>query len=135
LFVAGEEAGFKIRKGTEARNKNPDGKRFLDLLGSKSKPSQKKHRNFFENESYIACQKQFRRILPRLNSLPRIQMSTFSAIGQAGVLHRMCKHKQALIDGNVEMLFDPNQVRFFQKSVLGLNSKIFKSILKLFQSN
>jgi hypothetical protein len=28
---------------------------------------------------------------------------------QAGVLHRMCKHKQALIDGNVEMLFDPNQ--------------------------
>jgi len=21
----------------------------------------------------------------------------------------MCKHKQALIDGNVEMLFDPNQ--------------------------
>lgn len=28
---------------------------------------------------------------------------------QAGVLHRMCKHKQAFIDGNVEMLFDPNQ--------------------------
>ena len=28
---------------------------------------------------------------------------------QAGVLHRMCKHKQAFIDGNVGMLFDPNQ--------------------------
>ena len=28
---------------------------------------------------------------------------------QAGVLHRMCKHKQAFIDGNAEMLFDPNQ--------------------------
>ncbi|MFO1489010.1 MAG: hypothetical protein U1F65_11085 [Verrucomicrobiota bacterium] len=25
----------------------------------------------------------------------------------AGVLHRMCKHKQALIDGDVSMLFDP----------------------------
>jgi hypothetical protein len=28
---------------------------------------------------------------------------------QAGVLHRMCKHKQAFIDGNTEMLFDPTQ--------------------------
>lgn len=28
---------------------------------------------------------------------------------QAGVLHRMCKHKQAFIEGNIEMLFDPNQ--------------------------
>lgn len=28
---------------------------------------------------------------------------------QAGVLHRMCKHKQAFIDGNVKMLVDPNQ--------------------------
>ena len=27
------------------------------------------------------------------------------------------------------------KLRFFQKSVLGLNSKIFKSILKLFQNN
>jgi hypothetical protein len=26
---------------------------------------------------------------------------------QAGVLHRMCKHKQALIDGNVEICFVP----------------------------
>ena len=29
---------------------------------------------------------------------------------QAGVLHRMCKHKQAFIDGDTEMLFDPTQV-------------------------
>jgi hypothetical protein len=28
---------------------------------------------------------------------------------QAGVLHRMCKHKQAFINGETEMLFDPNQ--------------------------
>jgi hypothetical protein len=28
---------------------------------------------------------------------------------QAGVLHRMCKHKQAFIDGKIEMLFDPTQ--------------------------
>ena len=28
---------------------------------------------------------------------------------QAGVLHRMCKHKQAFIDGSAEMLFDPGQ--------------------------
>ena len=28
---------------------------------------------------------------------------------QAGVLHRMCKHKQAFIDGDIEMLFDPSQ--------------------------
>lgn len=28
---------------------------------------------------------------------------------QAGVLHRMCKHKQAFIDGDIKMLFDPNQ--------------------------
>jgi hypothetical protein len=34
---------------------------------------------------------------------------------QAGVLHRMCKHKQALIDGNVEMLFDPNQTELLSE--------------------
>src|ERR1700749_1690737 len=28
---------------------------------------------------------------------------------QAGVLHRMCKHKQALIDGDVSILYDSNQ--------------------------
>ena len=28
---------------------------------------------------------------------------------QAGVLHRMCKHKQAFIDGNSEMLIDSTQ--------------------------
>jgi hypothetical protein len=28
---------------------------------------------------------------------------------QAGVLHRMCKHKQAFIDGDIKMLFDPAQ--------------------------
>lgn len=28
---------------------------------------------------------------------------------QAGVLHRMCKHKQALIEGDVSMLFDSSQ--------------------------
>ena len=28
---------------------------------------------------------------------------------QAGVLHRMCKHKRALIDGDVQMLSDPAQ--------------------------
>ena len=28
---------------------------------------------------------------------------------QAGVLHRMCKHKKAFIEGDVSMLFDANQ--------------------------
>lgn len=28
---------------------------------------------------------------------------------QAGVLHRMCKHKQAFLDGDATMLFDPTQ--------------------------
>jgi len=28
---------------------------------------------------------------------------------QAGVLHRMCKHKRALIEGDIQMLFDPTQ--------------------------
>lgn len=28
---------------------------------------------------------------------------------QAGVLHRMCKHKRAFIEGDVGMLFDPAQ--------------------------
>jgi hypothetical protein len=28
---------------------------------------------------------------------------------QAGVLHRMCKHKRAFIEGDIKMLFDPAQ--------------------------
>jgi hypothetical protein len=28
---------------------------------------------------------------------------------QAGVLHRMCKHKRAFIEGDLQMLFDPSQ--------------------------
>lgn len=28
---------------------------------------------------------------------------------KAGVLHRMCKHKQAFLDGDTSMLFDPTQ--------------------------
>lgn len=28
---------------------------------------------------------------------------------QAGVLHRMCKHKRAFIEGDAQMLFDPAQ--------------------------
>jgi hypothetical protein len=28
---------------------------------------------------------------------------------QAGVLHRMCKHKRAFIEGDIRMLFDPAQ--------------------------
>lgn len=28
---------------------------------------------------------------------------------KAGVLHWMCKHKKAFIEGDIEMLFDPNQ--------------------------
>lgn len=28
---------------------------------------------------------------------------------QAGVLHRMCKHKQAMLDGDATMLFDSTQ--------------------------
>ena len=28
---------------------------------------------------------------------------------QAGVLHRMCKHKKAFIEGDMSMLFDPSQ--------------------------
>jgi hypothetical protein len=28
---------------------------------------------------------------------------------QAGVLHRMCKHKRAFIEGDIQMLFDPAQ--------------------------
>lgn len=28
---------------------------------------------------------------------------------QAGILHRMCKHKRAFIEGDTQMLFDPAQ--------------------------
>jgi hypothetical protein len=49
---------------------------------------------------------------------------------QAGVLHRMCKHKQAFIDGNATMLFDPNQLA--QLSEIHSWPE-FKNLLKKFE--
>ena len=49
---------------------------------------------------------------------------------QAGVLHRMCKHKQAFIDGDVSMLFDSSQAG--QLSEIR-ESPQFKNLLKILE--
>ena len=51
---------------------------------------------------------------------------------QAGVLHRMCKHKQAFIDGNVEMLFDPNQTALLSEIRAWPQFKNFQKHLEAF---
>jgi hypothetical protein len=51
---------------------------------------------------------------------------------QAGMLHRMCKHKQAFIDGNAEILFDSTQAALLSEIHSWPQFKILQKHLEAF---